>query len=145
VVNLEALGERTVMLDCDVLQADGGTRTTSISGAFVAMTLAIDRIAAEHRLPVFPITDYLSSISVGIVDDQPLLDLNYDEDSRCKVDMNVVMTGRGQLVELQGTGEEAPFTREELDRMLGLAEEGIRGIIEIQKAALGPICERIGG
>jgi ribonuclease PH len=145
VVNLEALGERTVMLDCDVLQADGGTRTTSISGAFVAMTMAIERIAEQHRLPVFPITDYLSSISVGIVDGQALLDLNYEEDSRCKVDMNVVMTGRGQLVELQGTGEESPFSREELDRMLGLAEAGIRDIIEIQKQALGSIGERIGG
>lgn len=139
VVDLQALGERSITIDCDVLQADGGTRTTSITGAFVALAIAVSKIAQKHSLPVFPITDYLASVSVGIVGGETLLDLNYEEDSKAKVDMNVVMTGRGQFVEIQGTGEESPFSREELDRMLQLAESGIREMIAQQQEALGPI------
>ncbi|MFD1178726.1 ribonuclease PH [Paenibacillus puldeungensis] len=144
VVDLHALGERSVTIDCDVLQADGGTRTTSITGAFVAMALAMHKIAQKHSLPVFPITDYLASVSVGIVGQDTLLDLNYEEDSKAMVDMNVVMTGRGQFVEIQGTGEENPFSREDLDRMLALAEKGIREMIEQQREALGPVALLIG-
>ncbi|MBM6997345.1 ribonuclease PH [Paenibacillus sp. DXFW5] len=143
VVDLQALGERSVTIDCDVLQADGGTRTTSITGAFVAMALAMHKIAQKHALPKFPITDFLASVSVGIVGEDTLLDLNYEEDSKAKVDMNVVMTGRGQFVEIQGTGEENPFSRSELDGLLAIAEKGIREMIELQREALGPIALQI--
>lgn len=144
VVDLEALGERTITLDCDVIQADGGTRTTSITGAFVALALAVDRLHAQQPFERYPITDYLASVSVGIVDGRPLLDLNYEEDSNAQVDMNVVMTGSGQFVEVQGTGEARPFSREELDRLLELAEGGIRKLIARQREALGEIGARIG-
>ncbi|GIO98857.1 ribonuclease PH [Paenibacillus sp. FSL W8-0187] len=144
VVNLHALGERTITLDCDVIQADGGTRTTSITGAFVALAIAVNKIAEQHKLAVFPITDYLASISVGIAGGQALLDLNYEEDSKAKVDMNLVMTGSGKFVEVQGTGEESPFSREELDQILELGEQGIRELIERQQEALGPIAAKIG-
>ncbi|KUP24673.1 MULTISPECIES: ribonuclease PH [Paenibacillus] len=143
VVNLQALGERSITLDCDVIQADGGTRTASITGAFVAMAFAINKIALQHKLAVFPITDYLAAISVGVVGDKALLDLNYEEDSKAKVDMNVVMTGGGAFVELQGTGEERPFTRQELDELLGLGEKGIYELIAVQKEVLGPIALKI--
>ncbi|MDT3429106.1 ribonuclease PH [Paenibacillus forsythiae] len=143
VVNLQALGERSITLDCDVIQADGGTRTASITGAFIALTFAVNKIVSQHRLSVFPITDYLAAISVGIVGDRPLLDLNYEEDSKAKVDMNVVMTGGGEFVELQGTGEERPFSRKELDHLLGLGEQGILKLIAAQKEALGPIALKI--
>ncbi|GAB6991460.1 ribonuclease PH [Paenibacillus pini] len=144
VVNLHALGERTITLDCDVIQADGGTRTTSITGSFVALAIAIHKIAQQHKLPVFPITDYLASVSVGVVGGQTLLDLNYEEDSKAKVDMNLVMTGSGAYVELQGTGEESPFTRQELDELLQIGEAGIRDIILKQQEVLGPIGLMIG-
>ena len=144
VVDLQALGERSITIDCDVLQADGGTRTTSITGAFLALALAMHKIAQKHALPKFPITDFLASVSVGIVGENTLLDLNYEEDSKAKVDMNVVMTGNGQFVEVQGTGEENPFSRAELDQMLALAEKGIREMIEQQREALGPIALLIG-
>ncbi len=144
VVDLQALGERSITIDCDVLQADGGTRTTSITGGFVALALAMHKIAQKHALPKFPITDFLASVSVGIVGEDTLLDLNYEEDSKAKVDMNVVMTGNGQFVEVQGTGEENPFSRAELDHMLELAEKGIREMIEQQREALGPIALLIG-
>lgn len=144
VVNLHALGERTITLDCDVIQADGGTRTTSITGAFVALAIAVNKIVEQHKLAVFPITDYLASISVGIAGGQALLDLNYEEDSKAKVDMNLVMTGSGTFVEVQGTGEESPFSREELDQILTLGEQGIRELIERQQQALGPIAAKIG-
>ncbi|MCP1306791.1 ribonuclease PH [Paenibacillus tyrfis] len=145
VVDLEALGERSITLDCDVIQADGGTRTTSITGAFVAMAIAMDKIVRERNLNRFPITDFLGSVSVGIIQEQPCLDLNYEEDSKAKVDMNVVMTGQGKFVEVQGTGEEAPFSRQELDALLALAETGIQEMIREQALALGPIAERIKG
>lgn len=144
VINLQALGERTITLDCDVIQADGGTRTTSITGAFVAMAIAINKLADQHQLKTFPITDFLASVSVGIVNNNAYLDLNYEEDSKAKVDMNVVMTGDGKFVEVQGTGEDAPFSREELNNLLALGEIGIQEMILKQKEVLGPIADRIG-
>jgi ribonuclease PH len=144
VVNLQALGERTITLDCDVLQADGGTRTTSITGAYLALALAIHKLAGTASFDKYPLNDYLASVSVGIIQDQAALDLNYEEDSKAKVDMNVVMTGAGSFVEVQGTGEEAPYTRAELDHMLSLAEEGIQKLIQLQKDTLGAAGERIG-
>lgn len=143
VVDLDKLGERTITLDCDVIQADGGTRTTSITGAFVAMSLAIHKLCKERSLSVYPVTDFLASVSVGVVAGVPMLDLKYEEDSAAKVDMNVVMTGSGKFVELQGTGEEAPFSREELDTLLGLGELGVNEMIRLQKEALGPVAELI--
>ncbi|WP_068774053.1 ribonuclease PH [Paenibacillus sp. FJAT-26967] len=144
VVSLEALGERSITLDCDVIQADGGTRTTSITGAFVAMALAMQKLVDNGKLKSLPITDYLASVSVGIVGGRPLLDLMYTEDSQAHVDMNVVMTGDGKFVELQGTGEEASFSREELDSLLALAEGGIATMIEEQRKALGHVSTLIG-
>lgn len=144
VVDLKALGERSITLDCDVIQADGGTRTTSISGAFVAMALALNKLVEEEQLSHIPITDFLASVSVGIVGGKKLVDLNYVEDSSAQVDMNIVMTQSGKFIELQGTGEEAPFTREELNGLLEMAEQSIQTIIEVQKATLGSISERIG-
>lgn len=144
VVNLHALGERTITLDCDVIQADGGTRTTSITGAFVALAIAVNKIAEQHRLSVFPITDYLASVSVGVSGGESLLDLNYEEDSKAKVDMNLVMTGSGKFVEVQGTGEDSPYSREELNEMLELGEKGIRELIALQQEILGPIAAKIG-
>ncbi|WP_411347800.1 ribonuclease PH [Paenibacillus sp. WLX2291] len=143
IVDLQALGERTITVDCDVIQADGGTRTTSITGSFVALAMAIDKLAVQHKLARFPITDYLASVSVGVVGDRAVLDLNYEEDSKAKVDMNIVMTGKGEFVELQGTGEERPFTRKELDQMLELGEQGVLTMIEAQKEILGPIALKI--
>ncbi|GFN33685.1 ribonuclease PH [Paenibacillus xylaniclasticus] len=145
VVDLPALGERTITLDCDVLQADGGTRTTSITGAFIAMALAVHKLSEKHNFSKYPITDYLASVSVGVINGKPLLDLNYDEDSKAKVDMNVVMTGAGQFVEVQGTGEESPFSRDELQSLLGLAESGILELVTKQREALGGAGARIGG
>ncbi|WP_127529767.1 ribonuclease PH [Paenibacillus kobensis] len=145
VVDLPALGERTITLDCDVIQADGGTRTTSITGAFIAMAIAIHKLSEKHNFNKYPITDFLASVSVGVINGKPLLDLNYEEDSKAKVDMNVVMTGAGQFVEVQGTGEESPFTRDELHSLLGLAESGIHELVEKQREALGSAGARIGG
>ncbi|MFS0574952.1 ribonuclease PH [Sporosarcina sp. 179-K 3D1 HS] len=145
VVDLEALGERTIWIDCDVIQADGGTRTASITGAFVAMALAAAKLQEEKELALFPILDFLAATSVGkTTDGELILDLDYIEDSEAAVDMNVVMTGAGEFVELQGTGEEATFTRVEMNGLVELAELGIRRLIEVQKEALGPIAERIG-
>lgn len=144
VVDLDKLGERSITLDCDVIQADGGTRTTSITGAFVAMAIALDKLHREQKISQFPITDFLASVSVGIVKEQVSLDLNYVEDSTAKVDMNVVMTGKGQFVEVQGTGEDAPFSRNELNELLASAEAGIQQLIEEQKQVLGSIADKIG-
>ncbi|PPA71571.1 ribonuclease PH [Jeotgalibacillus proteolyticus] len=138
VVDLTAIGERTIWIDCDVIQADGGTRTASITGAFVAMTLAVGNLAKEKELSSFPIKDYLAATSVGISSDLGvILDLNYAEDSTAEVDMNMVMTGSGEFVELQGTGEEATFSHQQLLNMLEAAEQGIKNIIIKQKEALG--------
>jgi ribonuclease PH len=144
VVDLEALGERTITVDCDVLQADGGTRTASITGGFVALALAIEKLAAQTPFERYPLTDFLASISVGSVGGVVLLDLNYEEDAQAEVDMNVVMTGSGAFVEVQGTGENAPFGRAELDEMLALAEEGIRQLVALQQQVLGEAGARIG-
>lgn len=136
VANTAALGERTITLDCDVLQADGGTRTASITGAYVAFALACRRLLRVGKITRSPITQEVAAISVGIVDKTALLDLKYDEDSRAEVDMNVVCTGDGRFIEVQGTAEGAPFTREEMDELLGLAVRGIETLIGVQRAAI---------
>ncbi|MEM5424158.1 MULTISPECIES: ribonuclease PH [Paraburkholderia] len=136
VFDLEALGARTINIDCDVLQADGGTRTASITGAFVAAHDAVSKLLATGRIERSPISDYVAAISVGVYDGVAVLDLDYDEDSQCDTDMNIVMTGSGGMVEVQGTAEGAPFSREELNALLDLAQSGIRSLIEKQKAAL---------
>jgi len=136
VFDLTALGERTIHLDCDVLQADGGTRTAAITGAFVAAHDAVTWLIAQGRIPASPIRDFVAAISVGIVEGTPLLDLEYVEDSACDTDMNVVMTASGGFVEVQGTAEGAPFTRAEMDRLLALADQGIRQLVADQRAAL---------
>ena len=137
VFDLEALGARTINLDCDVLQADGGTRTASITGAFVAAHDAVSKLLATGRIERSPITDYVAAISVGVYDGVPVLDLDYDEDSQCDTDMNVVMTGAGGFVEIQGTAEGMSFSREEMNALLDLASDGISTLIAKQKAALG--------
>jgi ribonuclease PH len=136
VTDTVALGERTIWIDCDVLQADGGTRTASITGGFAALALACERLVSAGILRSVPLTDSVAATSVGIVDDTPLLDLSYDEDSRAQVDMNVVMTGGGRLVEIQATGEGRSFSREELDRLLALAGRGIDRLTTQQQALL---------
>ena len=136
VFDLAALGERTITLDCDVLQADGGTRTASITGAFVAAHEAVGRLVASGQIAAHPARDFVAAISVGIKDGVALLDLDYLEDSGCDTDMNVVMTGSGGLVEIQGTAEGAPFSRAELDRMVDLAGQGIATLVARQRAAL---------
>ena len=136
VFDLQRLGERTIQIDCDVLQADGGTRTAAITGAYVAATDAVQRLLAEGKIKESPILAPVAAISVGIVQGTPLLDLEYTEDSACDTDMNVVMTGAGHFVELQGTAEGAAFSRDELNRLLVLAENGITELIGLQKAAL---------
>jgi ribonuclease PH len=137
VTNLGALGERTIWIDCDVIQADGGTRTASITGAFVALVLAIERLRDRDILKGVPITDYVAATSVGIVDGEPLLDLAYDDDSRAEVDMNIVKTGDGRFVEVQGTAEAIPFGREALITLLDLADTGIRQLVDKQRAIVG--------
>lgn len=144
VIDLEALGERTIWVDCDVIQADGGTRTASITGAFVATAMAISKLHIEKGLAKFPITDFLAATSVGkTVEGELILDLDYIEDSSAAVDMNVVMTGAGAFVELQGTGEESTFTRVEMNGLVELAEVGINQLVEVQKEALGLIAQLI--
>ncbi len=136
VFDLSALGERTISLDCDVLQADGGTRTAAITGAFVAAQDAVSWLLAQGKLAASPIRDHVAAVSVGIVQGTPLLDLEYVEDSGCDTDMNVVMTGSGGFVEVQGTAEGQPFTRSEMDALLALADRGIRELVAVQRAAL---------
>ena len=136
IINLEKLGERTIQIDCDVIQADGGTRTTSITGAFVALYDAVESLLAQRLIVSNPIRDYVAAISVGIHDRVPLIDLDYSEDSTCDTDMNVVMTGNLDLVEVQGTAEGATFNRKELNAMLDLAEQGIQELITLQKTVL---------
>ena len=136
VVDMEALGERSVLIDCDVVQADGGTRTASITGAYVALVDALRFIAHKGRIDAIPVTDYLAAVSVGIVDGMPMLDLCYTEDSAAEVDMNLVMTGSGKIVEVQGTAEGEPFSKTELSRLLALGEKGIKALIKKQKDLL---------
>ena len=130
------MGERQVTLDCDVLQADGGTRCASITGACVALHDAVNKLVAAGKLPASPLKDFVAAVSVGIVGGTPVLDLDYDEDSSCDTDMNVVMTGSGGIVEVQGTAEGEPFSRTELDALLALAQDGIADLVTRQKAAL---------
>lgn len=138
VTDLKALGERTITIDCDVIQADGGTRTASITGAFIALVEACESIYDEKK--PFPVKDFLAAISVGVSPEgEPLLDLCYEEDSQGAVDMNVVMTGEGKFVEIQGTGEERPFSRKEFNDLLALAEKGIDELISYEKNVLGGV------
>ncbi|MGH9682919.1 MAG: ribonuclease PH [Candidatus Acidiferrales bacterium] len=136
VTDLKSLGERTVWLDCDVIQADGGTRTASVTGAFVALALSLERMVAAGMLRSLPLIDSLAATSVGIVNDQLLLDLAYEEDSRAQVDMNVVMTGSGRFVEVQATAEGRPYTELELSQLIELASGGIREILKVQQSLL---------
>lgn len=137
IVDLKALGERQITLDCDVLQADGGTRCASITGAFVALHDAITKLQSKKLIAQSPIRDFVAAISVGLQHNAAILDLDYREDSQCETDMNVVMTGAGTFIEIQGTAEGAPFTRAQSDQLLALAEDGIRQLVAAQKAALG--------
>ena len=133
VVDMAALGERTVVLDCDVLQADGGTRTAAITGAFVALSLALRQLVQFKALKSMPLRDYVAATSVGLVDGAPMLDLCYEEDSRADVDMNLVMTGSGRFIEVQATAEHAPFDDGQMGALIGLARAGIAQLVEIQK------------
>lgn len=145
VVDLEAIGERTIWIDCDVIQADGGTRTASITGAFVAMVLACGTLLENGKLTNMPIKDYLAAISVGVLPNgEVALDLDYEKDFAANVDMNVVMTGEGKFVEIQGTGEEATFSYDELELMLEQAKFGMDQLIVVQKEVLGELAARIG-
>jgi ribonuclease PH len=141
VADLGALGERTLWVDCDVLQADGGTRTAAITGAYTALALAFRRLVEQGILTRVPLRDAVAAISVGVVDGEAVLDLPYEEDSRADVDMNIVGTGSGRFVEVQGTGEEETFSREQLDAMLALAQKGIQRLVEHQNAALADASE----
>ena len=136
IVNRKVLGERTITLDCDVLQADGGTRTAAITGAYVALAIACKRLMKERRITKSPINTEVAAVSVGIVEATALLDLKYDEDSRAEVDMNVVCTGDGRFIEVQGTAEGVPFTREQMDNLLELAKKGIADLVTLQRQAI---------
>ena len=138
-VDLEALGERTITIDCDVLQGDGGTRTASVTGGFIALVLALKRLVAEGKLTELPANDYVAGVSAGIVNGEALLDLCYEEDSRATVDLNCVMTENGEIIELQGTGEGRPYRREELQILLDLCAEGNAQLCAIEKEYLGEL------
>lgn len=139
VVDLEKLGERTIWIDCDVIQADGGTRTAAITGSFVALMSAFQKLIQQGSLEAAPITDYVAAVSVGVHQNEVILDLCYEEDSKAEVDMNLVMTGSGKFIEIQGTGEERPFDQEELTQMLAVGNKGIRELMAIQKMTLGEV------
>ena len=139
VTRMEELGERTITLDCDVIQADGGTRTASITGAFVALVLALNKLREQDMIRTMPVQDYVAATSVGIVEGMPMLDLAYVEDSKADVDMNIVKTGAGLYIELQGTAEAMPFGREALNRLLDLGDTGIRQLIALQRGLVGTI------
>ena len=136
VTDLKALGERQITLDCDVLQADGGTRCASITGAWIALYEACDKLVQAGKLPANPVKDHVAAISVGIFEGSPVLDLDYPEDSNCDTDMNVIMTGQGGIVEVQGTAEGEPFTREQMNVLMDLATMGIRQLVAAQESAL---------
>jgi ribonuclease PH len=142
ITKLTDLGERTIWIDCDVIQADGGTRTASITGGFVALVLALQRMRELALIRTIPIVDYVAATSVGIVDGTALLDLAYDEDSKAEVDMNFVKTGDGRFIELQGTAEGLPFDRRALDALMGLADEGIKHLIDKQRAIVGDMLKK---
>ncbi len=136
ICQLDLLGERTFIVDCDTIQADGGTRTAAITGAYVALVQAMHKLIEDGSLPAFPLRCAVAATSAGVIEDIPMLDLNYEEDAGAEVDFNVVMTEEGELVEVQGTGESHPFTRQAMDELLSLAEGGIRSLFDVQKAAL---------
>ncbi len=136
VVDLEALGERQVILDCDVLEADGGTRTASITGAYVALRQALQKLVDAGTLPALPLRDHVAAISCGVFNGTPVLDLDYDEDSNAEVDANFVLTGSGHIIEIQGTAEQEPFSEETFAALMALAKKGIGELVEAQKAAL---------
>lgn len=139
VVDLKKLGERTIWIDCDVIQADGGTRTASITGSFVALCLALQKLKSAGLIDELPVKDYVAAVSVGIVEGQPQLDLAYAQDSQADVDMNVVMTASGAFVEIQGTAEQEPYSRQQLETLLQLADQGIRQLIGHQQQVLGEL------
>ncbi len=136
-VDFKLLGERSITVDCDVIQADGGTRTASITGGFVALAIACKKLVDEGLIEKMPIKDYVAAVSVGIFEDEGIIDLCYAEDSHAQVDMNIVMTGSGKFVEVQGTGEEGTFSRDELNTLIALGEKGCKDLVAIQKEALG--------
>lgn len=136
VVDMKGLGERTVKIDCDVIQADGGTRTASITGGFIALALALLKVKKQGLIDCVPISDYVAAVSIGIYKDQLVLDLNYEEDSNAQMDMNVVMLGSGDFVEVQGTAERKAFSKKQMDQLLGLAQKGIGELIKVQQANL---------
>jgi ribonuclease PH len=142
-VNQELMGERTIWIDCDVIQADGGTRTASITGAYVALVTALARLYIDGLMASWPVTDFVAAISVGMIGGGAVLDLNYAEDSKAGVDMNVVATGKGRFVELQGTAEGATFSEEEMQQMLALAQAGIAQLVEKQREVLTPLLNRV--
>jgi ribonuclease PH len=142
VVRMNEIGERTIWIDCDVIQADGGTRTASITGAFVAMVLAFDKLKQQDSIRSIPVNDYVAATSVGIVGGMPLLDLAYEEDSKADVDMNVVKTGDGRFIEVQGTAESEPFDRDALAGLLELADRGISQLVSKQREIVGAILGR---
>jgi ribonuclease PH len=141
VTRLESLGERTIWVDCDVLQADGGTRTASITGGFVALVLALGKLREQGVISKVPVQDYVAATSIGVVHGVPMLDLAYDEDSKAEVDMNVVKTGNGRFIEVQGTAEGQPFGRDVLNELLDLADAGIRELIALQREVVGPFLQ----
>ena len=145
VVDLKKLGEQTIYIDCDVIQADGGTRTASITGAFVALVDALNKLLQNGKINAIPLKSFVAAISVGVKDGEVIVDLNYAEDSTCQVDMNIIMTEDGQIVEIQGTGEESPFSKAQLTEMLQAGESGIQELIQMQRASLGEIAEKVGG
>jgi ribonuclease PH len=142
VTRLEELGERTITLDCDVIQADGGTRTASITGAFVALVMALQNMRERDIIRTMPVQDYVAATSVGIVEGEPMLDLAYTEDSRAEVDMNIIKTGAGLYIELQGTAEALPFGREALNRLLDLGDTGIRQLVALQRGFVGQYLDK---
>lgn len=145
VVDLSKLGERTVWIDCDVIQADGGTRTASITGAFIALSMALEKVHSNGLIEKFPVNNFLSAISVGVVEGKEILDLCYKEDFDADVDMNIIMTGNNEIVEIQGTGEKTSFSRDSLNKLLDLGEKGNSELVEIQKEILGNIIIKING
>jgi len=139
VTKMEDLGERTIWIDCDVIQGDGGTRTASITGSFIALCDALYKIKKEKLIDTIPLKDYVAAVSVGIVSGQPMLDLSYEEDSQADVDMNIIMTGKGEFIEIQGTAERKPFNRAQMDKLLDLGKKGITDLIEIQQGLVKDI------
>ena len=136
VVDMKSIGERTIWMDCDVIQADGGTRCASITGSFISLVMALDKIRKEGLITKMPVSDFVAAISVGMLKGEPILDLDYDEDSTSEVDMNIIMTGSGKFIEIQGTAEREPFSKQEMDKLLVLAKKGVEELISAEKKIL---------